>query len=68
MLALGSSLQADDAEAYLKQARKKWSKLRDATAQFAEIQPEISTHMNFKMARTSLERAVREVGELLDAE
>ena len=65
MLALGSAWQAQDAEAYLKQARKKLSKLRRATNDFAELQPEVSTHMNFKMAVVSLQNAVTAVEELL---
>ena len=65
MLALGGPLQADDAEAYLKQARKKLTKLQSASHQFLEIQPEISTHMNFKMAAESLRTAVDEIQQLL---
>jgi len=65
MLALGSAWQAQDAEAYLKQARKKLSKLRKATNDFAELQPEVSTHMNFKMAVVSLQNAVTAVEALL---
>jgi len=65
MLALGSAWQAQDAEAYLKQARKKLAKLRKATDDFAELQPEVSTHMNFKMAVTSLKHAVDEMEALL---
>ena len=66
MLALGGPLQADDPHAYLKQARKKLAKLSRATEQFQEIQPEISTHMNFRMAAHSLTAAVREIKRLLD--
>jgi cob(I)alamin adenosyltransferase len=66
MLALGGPLQADDAEAYLKQARKKLSKLRRAVELFEEIQPEVSGHTNFVMARHSLSAAVAEVARLLE--
>lgn len=66
MLALGSAWQAQDGEAYLKQAKKKFSKLQRATVEFAEIQPEISTHMNFKMAVVSLQVAVKEIEAVLD--
>ena len=66
MHALGGPLQAGDAAAYLKQARKKLAKLRRATELFADIQPEISGHTNFVMARHSLSTAVAEVGRLLD--
>ena len=65
MLALGGPLQAGDAEAYLKQARKKLSKLKKATEQFQELQPEVSGHMNFQMAAKSLATAVDEIGEIL---
>ena len=64
-LALGGPLKARDAEAYLKQAKKKYSKLRKATELFLEIQPEISWHTNFQMAATSLKSAVDEIGQLL---
>ena len=65
MLALGSAWQEQDADAYLKQANKKLSKLRRATDEFIEIQPEVSTHMNFKMAATSLRHAVDAISEVL---
>ena len=39
MHALGTAWKAQDAEAYLKQARKKIAKLRGATDQFAQLQP-----------------------------
>ncbi|NOY30256.1 MAG: amidohydrolase [Planctomycetes bacterium] len=68
LLALGSAWQAQDAEAYLRQARKKIGKLRKATDDFAKLQPEVSTHMNFKMAATSLQTAVTALEELLAAE
>jgi hypothetical protein len=67
MLALGAPWQAGDADEYLKLARKKLGKLRRITAQFQELQPEISTHMNFQMAARSLEAAVQEIGRLLEA-
>ena len=66
MLALGSAWKLQDAEAYLKQAHKKFSKLRRATQEFAEIQPEVSTHMNFKMAVTSLQTALQEIQSVLE--
>mgnify|MGYP000728271931 CR=1 FL=1 len=66
MLALGAPLQAGDAEAYLKQANKKYSKLCKATDLFIEIQPEISSHTNFQMAASSLKVAVDQIGEVLN--
>jgi len=66
MLALGDAWNRQDAAAYLKQARKKLPRLRSATAQFHEIQPEISGHTNFRMAAASLETAVSEIVAILE--
>ena len=65
MHALGPALASGDAEAYLKQVQKKLRKLTRAAELFAEIQPEISGHTNFLMARQSLSSAVDRVQELL---
>ena len=66
MHALGPAASSGDATAYLKQAKKKLRKLREATELFSEIQPEISSHMNFKMAEQSLRVTVANVCDLLD--
>ena len=66
MLALGPSLDSGDAVRYLRIARKKLGKLKKAAAEFREIQPEVSGHMNFKMAAKSLALAVQRVDELLN--
>ena len=66
MLALGGPLNANDAPAYLKAAKKKLGKLRRATELFLEIQPEISSHTNFQMAARSLQDAVAQVGRILE--
>ena len=66
MLALGSAWKAQDEESYIKQAKKKLGKLRQATDDFAQLQPEISTHMNFQMAVRSLQFAVAEIEEILN--
>lgn len=68
MLALGGPLKESNAEEYLKLARKKWSKLRQATELFERIQPEVSQHTNFIMAVASLKRAVAEMARLLAAD
>lgn len=68
MHALGAAYADGNAEKYLKQSAKKRSKLQAATELFAEIQPEISTHMNFKMALRSLQCAIAEIGALLDTD
>ena len=65
MLALGTAWKEQDEVAYLKQAKKKLSKLRRAADDFAELQPEVSTHMNFQMAVRSLNKAVSEIEQLL---
>jgi hypothetical protein len=65
MLALGAPFNAGDAAEYLRFARKKWTKFQRAAEQFAAIQPEISTHMNFRMAAQSLKIAVAEIGGIL---
>ena len=65
MLALGPSLDAGDAVRYLRIARKKFSKLRSTAAAFVELQPEVSGHMNFRMAAKSLNIAVQRIGELV---
>lgn len=68
MLALGPALDAEDAEQYLKLAKKKASKLRRATALYVDIQPEVSGHMNFRMAARSLQLAVQRIMHLLGIE
>lgn len=65
MLAVGAAYDRNDAETYLKQAKKKWSKLRGAVELFEEIQEEVSSHTNFKMARRSLRAAVDQIDLLL---
>ena len=65
MLALGPTWKAQDADGYLKQAAKKYPKLRRAADDFAALQPEVSTHTNFEMAAASLTAAVAEIGQLL---
>ena len=66
MLALGSARDGTDTAGYLKVAHKKFTKLRNAAETFAEIQPDVSGHMNFQMAARSLMAAVTEIGRLID--
>ena len=56
MHALGPSLEAGNAASYLKQVRKKLSKLLWAAQFFREIQPEVSQHMNFPHGRSIADR------------
>ncbi|MEM7473581.1 MAG: amidohydrolase [Planctomycetota bacterium] len=65
MLALGPSLDAGDTKKYLRYARRKLTRLQRATELFAEIQPEISGHMNFQMAVRSLQLAVKRIEALV---
>ncbi|MBI3837408.1 MAG: amidohydrolase [Planctomycetia bacterium] len=65
-LAVGAAWREKNAAEYLHLARKKFSKLRGASEQFARIQPEISSHTNFQMAVASLNAAVGEIGRILN--
>ena len=65
MLALGPSLDRGDASKYLRIAQKKFSKLRKSMEWFVEFQPEISGHMNFRMAAKSLQLAVGQIDRML---
>ena len=65
MLALGKPWEEGNAKLYIKQAKKKLSKLKRATELFVEIQPEISGHMNFRMAVSSLALSVSEIERIL---
>ena len=67
MLALGGPLRAGDHEKYLKQAKKKLKKLRNANELFLEIQPEISSHTNFQMAAVSLNASVNQIAKLIES-
>ena len=67
MVALGGPLKAGDHEKYLKQAKKKLKKLKNATELFEEIQPEISSHTNFQMAVHSLKTAIAQVAALIES-
>lgn len=67
MLALGGPLRDGDHAKYLKQAKKKLRKLKNANELFQEIQPEISSHTNFQMAAASLKIAVQQIAELIES-
>ena len=58
MHAVGSAHAAGDADGYLKQVKKKLGKLKSATNDFCELQPEISSHTNYQMAARSLRAAL----------
>jgi hypothetical protein len=67
-LSLGPAWNAQDAAEYLKLAHKKLARLRQATADFARLQPEVSVHTNFKMAVVSLQTAVDDIARVLEAQ
>ncbi len=64
-LAVGPAWTAQDSEEYLGVATKKFARLREAAAQFAQVQPQVSDHTNYKMAVRSLAAAVREMERVL---
>ena len=66
MLALGGPLRDGDHAKYLKQAKKKLKKLKNANELFQEIQPEISSHTNFQMAAASLKISVEQINQLIE--
>jgi hypothetical protein len=66
MLALGESWKRQDAAEYLRVARKKFARLKRTAEQFQQLQPDVSTHMNFQMAARSLTAAVAEIASVLD--
>ncbi len=66
MHALGPPLQQGDAARYFHLARKKFGKFTQAVELFVEIQPEVSEHMNFRMAARSLQLAHEQLQQLLE--
>ena len=67
MLALGPTLEADDSAKYLRIAKKKLTKLCAAVELFHEIQPDVSGHMNYRMASHSLRVAVARIKHLIQS-
>jgi Ni,Fe-hydrogenase I small subunit len=67
ILAVAPAKQAEDDEAYLKMAKKKFSKLKSAAQLFVDIQPDVSSHTNFEMAAKSLSLTVEKISSLLQA-
>ncbi len=68
MHALGAAYASGDSAGYIRQAKKKRTKLKSATDLLVEIQPEISTHMNFQMAVRSLKHAMDKIEAVLDGQ
>lgn len=65
ILAVAPAKLAEDDDAYLKMARKKFSKLRKAAELYDEIQADVSSHTNFEMANKSLQLVVRQIESIL---
>src|SRR5688500_18909931 len=65
MLAVGGPFKEGNSDEYLKIAKRKFGKLKRATALFLNIQPEVSQHTNFFMAAASLKAAVSQIESLL---
>lgn len=68
MLALGPAIEENDADKYIKLAKKKLKRLKRAQELFEEIQPEISEHMNFKMANASLKHSCGLIVQFIETE
>lgn len=67
ILAVAPAKLAEDDEAYLKMARKKFSKLRKAAELYDEIQADVSSHTNFEMANKSLQLVVQQIESILQS-
>lgn len=65
ILAVGAVEDGTDPAAYVKSAKKKFSKLRKATEFYEQIQPEVSGHTNFEMAAKSLRVAVDRIADVI---
>lgn len=67
ILAVAPAKLAEDDEAYLKMAKKKFPKLRKAAELYDEIQADVSSHTNFEMANKSLQLVVQRIDEILQS-
>ena len=65
-LAVGGPWAKQDWTGYLHLARKKFSRLRQASEELTRLGPEVSTHTNFAMAAASLAAATEEIGKVLE--
>ena len=65
ILAVGPLDEMESEKTYLKMAKKKLTKLRNATELYEEIQPEVSGHTNFVMAAKSLRLALDAITAVL---
>jgi len=67
ILAVAPAKLAEDNDAFIKTARKKFSKLRNAADLYDEIQADVSSHTNFEMANRSLKLVVARIDEILQS-
>jgi len=67
ILAVAPAKLAEDNEAFIKMAKKKFTKLRNAADLYDEIQAEVSSHTNFEMANRSLKLVVARIDEILQS-
>jgi hypothetical protein len=65
ILAVAPAKLAEDNDAFIKTARKKFAKLRNAADLYDEIQADVSSHTNFEMANRSLKLVVAKIEEIL---
>lgn len=67
ILAVAPAKLAEDDEAYIKMAKKKLTKLRNAAQLYDEIQADVSSHTNFEMANKSLQLVVARIDAILQS-
>jgi hypothetical protein len=67
ILAVAPAKLAEDNDAYVKTAKKKFAKLRNAADLYDEIQADVSSHTNFEMANRSLQLVVARIDEILQS-
>ena len=65
ILAVAPAKQAEDDDAYIKMAKKKFAKLKTAASLYVDIQAEVSSHTNFEMAAKSLSLVIAKIEQLL---
>ena len=67
ILAVAPAKLAEDNDAFIKMAKKKFTKLRNAADLYDEIQADVSSHTNFEMANRSLKLVVARNDEILQS-
>ncbi len=65
ILAVAPAKLAEDNDGFIKTAKKKFTKLRNAAELYDEIQADVSSHTNFEMANRSLKLVIARIGEIL---